>query len=419
MEILSFPVGLLVGVIPVYVSLAPEESPARLFLDGREVCVLSTASPSCQIDLGGDLAMHRLELVGPEREGGPARVERWINRPGQEAELFLRIDKQPNALRVNVGWAHPEKLLPREVRLQIGGTERALKPGEPFVWQQPLREPSILVAEALFPDGRRAQRSVVLQADFAEEAESSLSPIVVEVEPGIEVPTELLGCRVVAVEEGDAVIGVVAHPAAVRALADEILAGSFAGSRRSQLLDSRIPFLRQVVAIGATPQLPQRETIAKPSSGKGKRAAGIVTLPANLPFEGRHEPRRFADAVALGAFRVGSWPGRRAVVLILDGQCVNDHSVFKAGTVTRYLEQLHIPLVIWSAGAVNCPQWPTPRDVSSSSRFDAALVELEHLLRRQRLLWLQGELPFPMTPSPWPRGIGPPKGTKSAARVRD
>lgn len=419
MEILSFPVGLLVGVIPIYVSLAPDESPAKLFLDGSEVCLLSTESPSCRINLGGDVAVHRLELIGRARQGGPPRVERWINRPGQEAELFLRIDKEPNALRVNVGWAHPEKLSPREVRLQIAGAERALKPGEPFVWQQPLREPSILLVEAVFPDGRRAQRSLVLQADFAEDTETSLSPILVEVEPGIEVPRELLGYRVVAVEEGDAVIGVVAHPTAVRVLADEILAGSFAGSRRSQLLDSRIPFLRQVVAIGATRQLPQRETIAKPSGGKGKRAAGIVTLPALLPFEERHEPRRFADAVALAAFRVGSWPGRRAVVLILDGQCVNDHSVFTVGNVTRYLEQLHVPLVIWSAGAVNCPQWQPARDVSNLSRFDAALVELERVLRRQRLLWLQGELPFPMASSPWPWGIGPPRATKSPAQGRD
>lgn len=419
MEILSFPVGLVVGVIPVYVSLAPDESPARLFLDGHEVCVLSRESPSCRIDLGGDLAIHRLELAGPERDGGLRRVERWINRPGQEAELFLRVDRQPNALHVSVAWAHPEKLIPREVRLRLGGTERALKPGEPFVWQQALPEPSILVAEADFPDGRRAQRSLVLQGDFSEEVESSLSAIVLEVESGIEVPKELLGCRVVAVEEGDAVIGVVAHPATMRGLADEILVGSFSASRRSQLLDSRIPFLRQVVAIGATPQLPRRETIAKPSRGKGKRAAGIATLPAMLPFDDRHEPRRFADAVALAAFRVGSWPGRRAVVLVLDGQCINDHSVFSTSSVSRYLEQLNIPLVVWSVGSVDCPQWPTPRDVSNFSRFNAALVGLEGLLRRQRLFWLQGELPFPIIPSPWPRGISPPRGAEFPGQVRE
>lgn len=410
MEILSFPVGLLVGVIPVYVSLAQEESPARLFLDGREVCLLSTESLSCQVDLGQDPAIHRLELIGPNREGGSLRVQRWINRPGQEAELFLKVERQINGFRIDVGWAHPEKLSPREITLRVGRTEQSLKPGEAFVWRQSRPEPPLVVADALFPDGRRAQRSLVLAGGFSEEAESRLSPMLVEVKEGEELPREVFGRRVVAVEEGDALIGVVAHPSAVRGLADEVLAGSFAGSRRSQLLDSRIPFLRQVIAVGATPQLPQRETIAKAGGGKGRRGAGIVTLPALLPFERRHEPRRFADAVALAAFRVGSWAGRRAVVVVLDGRCSDDLSVFSPSGVTRYLAQLSVPLVTWSVGSVDCPQWPPSRDVSSLSRFDAALEELERLLRRQRLIWVEGELPFVPELSSWPPGIGPPKG---------
>lgn len=409
MEILSFPVGLLAGVIPVYVSLTPTESPAKLYLDGREVCTLSSEVRSCQVDLGSEPALHRLELVALTRDGRTVRVRRWVNRPGQAAELFLHVERRSGAMKVDVGWGHPERLEPRELRLRLGTEERLLKPGEPFMVQLPLPEPPVMAVEAIFPDGQRAQRFVLLQSGFADEVETVLSPTVVEVAAGTETPGELLGCQVVAVEEGDAVIGVVAHPATVRALADEVIGGSFAGSRRSQHLASRIPFLRQVVAVAPTEELPHRESRAKPSSGKGQRAAGLVTLPALLPFTKRDEPRRFADATALAAFRVAAWPGRRAVVLILDRECGNDRSAFKAGAVLRYLEQLHVPLFVWSIGRVQCPQWPSPYDVASVSRFDEALGQLESVLSRQRVVWLQGELPFPIPLSAWPPNIHPPK----------
>lgn len=411
MDILSFPVGLLAGVIPVVVSLTPSESPATLYLDGRAVCTLSWQSNSCQVDLGSRPAVHRLELVGPPREGGVSKAQRWINRPGQEAEVYLRVNRREDTIHVNVSWAHPDKRVPREIRLRVGSVEYVLKPGEPFVWHQTLAEPAILVAEAVFPDGQTAERALLLQDAFQEKAESFLSPILVDVGQGADMPQQVLGYAVQAVEEGDAVIGVVAHPAAVRPLADEVLAASFAGSRRSQHLDSRIPFLRQIVAIAATPELPERKSLGKPSKGKGKRAGGLATLPAMLPFGSRNEPRRFADAVALAGFRVGSWAGRRAVVLFLDRECTNDQSVFDAMGVARYLEQLRVPLVVWSIGSVHCPQWPAARPVASLSRFDEALGELEDLLRRQRVLWLRGELPFPvslpMSLLEWPVDICP------------
>lgn len=52
MDILTYPVGVVLGLAPVVVSLTPDEVPAELLLNGRQVCVFTSPSQPCTVDFG-------------------------------------------------------------------------------------------------------------------------------------------------------------------------------------------------------------------------------------------------------------------------------------------------------------------------------------------------------------------------------
>jgi hypothetical protein len=69
-EILTYPIGLVIGMLPVIANLGPQASlPAQLLLDGRPACVMTAETPKCTVDLGADLRVHRLELVRTDAKG--------------------------------------------------------------------------------------------------------------------------------------------------------------------------------------------------------------------------------------------------------------------------------------------------------------------------------------------------------------
>jgi hypothetical protein len=124
MEILSYPVGLLIGLFPIAVTLGPTAAPAHLLLDSRPVCELTVKSPGCMIDLGPNPRIHLLELIRTDTAGRiTERVGRWVNRPGIQPEIRASggCDEKTRECEVTVTWAHPGKLDPKELVLQLDG----------------------------------------------------------------------------------------------------------------------------------------------------------------------------------------------------------------------------------------------------------------------------------------------------------
>ena len=124
MEILTYPIGLVVGMLPVVANLGPAGSPpAQLLLDGRPACVMTAEAPKCTVDLGSDLHVHLLELVRTDGRGAVVeRTTRWVNGPGGQAEVYLRggCDKASGECTVSIGWGHPGKLDPRAMVVTFG-----------------------------------------------------------------------------------------------------------------------------------------------------------------------------------------------------------------------------------------------------------------------------------------------------------
>ena len=188
MEILSYPIGLLVGLFPIAASLGPSKAPAHLLLDGRPVCELTERSPGCMVDLGPDPRVHLLELLRTDAAGHVTeRVRRWVNRPGIDAEILAAggCDEAARRCDFELTWAHPLRLDPKRIDISLDGTP---------VWNGKERRvsvslgakarPQILVADAEFPDGTRATYSRTLYASYPEEAQAALQAVPLLPAPG-------------------------------------------------------------------------------------------------------------------------------------------------------------------------------------------------------------------------------------------
>lgn len=212
MDILPYPVGLLIGLFPVIVDLGGRPEPAELLLDGRPACTILARAPACTVDLGPDPVVHLLDLVRKDKAGHVTEsVKRWVNKPGVEAEVHAlgRCEKKTSSCEFTMTWAHPARLDPASLTVALDGVIVARKV-TPIV-RVPFPRcstPQVVTADATFPDGRRATFTRLLQGSYPEKAEASLQAIPIAVQPGV--PEEEIaallreaGWPVRAVEQGD------------------------------------------------------------------------------------------------------------------------------------------------------------------------------------------------------------------------
>ena len=178
LRILSFPIGLIAGEVPVEVDLGPSRTSADLYLDGRQVCSISAAAVRCMVDLGEDLHVHLLELVRRKPGGGVAeRAFRWVNRPGLEAEasILLAPRTDDGICGGRLVFSHPTKQTPVAVSAEENGRGLLIgDDGRTFRYPCPdAGVPHLITASAVYPDGARAE-AVTLAGGFGGSTDASL-----------------------------------------------------------------------------------------------------------------------------------------------------------------------------------------------------------------------------------------------------
>ena len=223
MDILSYPVGLLIGLFPVIVDLGGRPEPAELLLDGRPACAISARAPACTVDLGPDPVLHLLELVRKDKAGRVTEsVRRWVNKPGVEAEVRAagRCEKKTRACDFTVTWAHPARLDPASLTVALDGVTVARSIASALKVPFPRGStPQVVTADATFPDGRRATFTQLLQGSYPERAEASLQAVPITVTsdaPDEQIAASLreAGWPVRAVEQGGFELVFVVEPGA-------------------------------------------------------------------------------------------------------------------------------------------------------------------------------------------------------------
>lgn len=394
MQILSYPVGLVVGLIRVTVAFSSGEASGHLLLDGKRVCDLAPTRNHCEVDLGPEPRVHRLELATQTPQGFAIQDTRWLNRGVLPAEL--RVVKLARGKRCELlfAYAHPHK--EKAIGIRVDSDRGVLFEGQPREsFTVDCEGLSFLVAEATFADGLRAS-SVVSFSQFSESATSQVFPWHIEAIAAKEtVPPDVTGLPVVAVERGGAHLVVVAEPFALNNLVtlagtDEPPAGDWAVRGRT----TPLRVLRQRELAG-----PLREALSTtlilavdgfprlelPRSREWLEL--LLRACEELSQRFANRPRRFWDAIALGGYLASGMGTRRAVWAVRESPG-EDASRFSSSSAQTYLHEVNVPLMYWVIGARGGGDtMATP--VTRREEIPSAFAALGGLLARQVVLWVQ------------------------------
>jgi hypothetical protein len=415
-EITTFLLGLVLGVQPVEVSVAPAVATVEIRLDWMPVGALTGEPWRLTCDFGPRLAPHLLEAIARDNEGREVgRAQQWINLPRQRAEARLVLDSDPpgRPRRARLIWQALDYERPAEVRFLFDGKVLAPETLEEVVlpaYDQ--SEVHILSAEVEFSDDVKARADAVFGGSFGDRISSELTAVVLEAErrwipdrPELQERLLVRGrpARIVAVEKPLAELLVVREQSAQTFDGLERLV-TVGGAQRlpvrallPDLLEfgDRVRFVftsaeERMGSTGSFELMPVSEIVA------GPRNDSLFRILTGITFPGRDRAlarQRVADAVAVAGLLASGSNRRRAVLLIGSGDS-HDNSQLSPRVVRDYLDRLMVPLVVWrftdSAGLGELDTWGQSTDISSWRRFSRAYGELQRVLDSQFLVWIEG-----------------------------
>ena len=423
--------GLISGVYPIEVTVSGPVAAVEFILDGAKVARLSHSPWVAQVDLGAELRPHQLVAVALDAGGKEiARATQWLNLPRPRAEVDLILEKGedgvPTAARLT--WQSVNGVKPSALGITLDGQPLVVgADGRAALPRRDLKELHVLVAEVRFPPGVLASKDVIYGGEYGSDVSSELTAVPVRGSSGgttgaLPAADQLGGwftaggqpAAAAAVEEGPGKVTVVCLPtsAEIRSRLLPYVQGSLSTRYRTEMrLGPEDSF--QYLSLSATPfhdsripaDLFQISPALSPTDGgvfyflaEERLREGWASVPGV----------RIADAVAVAGLQAAAENHRRAVLLIL-GKDAGDASRYDPAAVRRYLESIHVPLVVWSLYGPNTPAaktWGPVEDVSSRPRLNGAVAQLRTVLDSQRIVWLDGRhLPQAIALGPAAKGI--------------
>jgi len=415
--------GLVVGMQPVELVVDPAVASVELRLDGRAIGELSGAPWRLRCDFGTSLEPHELVAVAFGAAGEElGRTRQWINLPQQPAEAAIVLEEGEGGRGTVAHLAWESVVAPEPLAIAISFDGRPLAVEDPHRIVLPDYDPDalhFLRAELEFEEGVSSVVEVSFGGAYADEVNIQLTAVPVVVERRSELPSvaQLQGrfteagrpLEVVAAEIGPVEVIVVRGEGVAQAL--DVLASGRDESRAKALFgkqsrgsgrealhfqmtlpkDHRIRFMWPYAVVQERSGV--RFEIFPPSPAVTARDGGFYWLLSSLPSPpAAGRPQRLSDAVAAAGLLAAGRNRRRAVVLVLrNGD--EDASRLAPSMVRKYLAHLGVPLVVWStdeAHAEAARSWGQIVDISSLGHLERAVKNLEHLLERQRIVWLDG-----------------------------
>ncbi len=431
LAILTYPVGLVTGEHAVDVDLGAGGQPATLFLDGQQVCTMSAGSTQCEVDFGEAPHVHLLELVRTDDSGeAVAHAVRWVNRPGQEAELVIQLS--PRTTKGVCGgkalWSHPSKRNPVLLEVTENGQSLLIREdGRSFAYPCPdPDEPHVLAASAIFPDGRRAE-AVALSGGFGGVTEAGLSAVALAARGGAEDPCQTVAARLgdtvsIADNAGFEVVFVLDPTAGYRTLMasgwskgmmpttttttkqfDSLVQQGSKGSEAKpknswKRAESSLIDAEKMWFVLANENLQRANGF---SQGKMNWLLLLFNY-GSAKIEGRP---RIADAVAASGLVAAAGPRRRAVVVILGNHPEKDGSGFTAEQAQDYLAEVGVPLFVLRNGKLRDDGWPQGVPVRTMEASADALEAVKADISAQCVAWFPGDLQLREITASLPEGV--------------
>jgi hypothetical protein len=431
LSILTYPVGLVTGEHAVDVDLGRGGEPATLYLDGEQVCLMSATSTQCKVAFGEAPHIHLLELVRRDSSGEvTGHASRWVNRPGQEAELVIQVaPRKANGICGGKAlWSHPSKRSP--VLLEVTENGRILRiqeDGRSFAFPCPdADQPHVLAGSAIFPDGKRAE-AVAVSGGFGGVAEARLSAVALTADGDGEDPcakvTAALGDTVkVAESAGFEVVFVLDPTAGYRTLMasgwtkgmmptttsttkqfDSLVQQGSKGSEanaknswkrsESSLIDAEKMWF-----------VLSNENLQR-ANGFSQGKPNWLLLMFNYGSAKIKGLPRIADAVAASGLVAAAGPRRRAVVVVLGNRPDKDGSGFTAEEAQNYLAEVGVPLFVLRNGKLRDDGWPEGVPVRTMEATADALEAVKANLNRQCVTWFPGDVHLREIAASLPNGV--------------
>lgn len=403
--------GLVVGRQPVELLVAPPVATVEVQLDGRVVGSVQQAPWRLEVDLGEALLPHRLEAVGRDAAGHEvARVVQRVNlpRPSAEVEVALRRDPDGRVSGATLSWRKNDLMPPLKIQADLDGAPVPTRVERQLTW--PPSDPRavhLLRVVLEFADGVTANREMVFGLDVAAEAESALTGVAVRYRRAGGEP-DLTGlrdqvrlhdgqARVVAVEKGSARLAVVIDPR-VREVFDRI---AYQAVRRRSLQTYQLMSGDDaLVAVGTNPvvqKLPGgMQNAVFPVCGlAGCRVDELMrSLYVWRGVVSRGDAVLLPEAAAVAGLSAMATNQRRAVVVVVGEEGLRDNPESVRRT-REFLSAIGVPLVVWTPvprklRPVSCP-WGDVVDISTYGDLYDADNAIQKLLRRQRIVWVEGD----------------------------
>lgn len=379
----------------------------RIELGGRTLATLDRPPWTVVIDFGGEITPQALEAIGYDERGTEvARASQVVNlpRPLAELEIVIRNERERPVLARLVG-RHRSHELPKRARLSIDGKPISLS--RDFSARLPALDwsrPHVLSAEMRFADGEVARRELAMAGGLGESVGSELTPVLVTT-TGSQDPTSLTGCfsrdgvalRASVLEKPNALVIMVKDPDP-RELAAQLVRFKLPvrlymskEPHELQLSGDTTERILWPVAQRFTSADEPTSLLFEHSRDVSASERGMLWLLEQRLVESPNEshPRRFADAVAVAGVSSMARPRRRAVVVVLSS--TPDKGRYAPGVVRRYLEDIGVPLFVWSAagaGPDSSGPWGAIDDISGEEGLALAIAKVNAALDGQRMAWV-------------------------------
>jgi hypothetical protein len=411
-EFVTLFVSLVAGVQPVEVAVTEDVAAVELRLDGEVVAVIDGPPWRAECDLGPEVAVHELLAVARDGDGEEvARARQLLNvpRPGAEASFLLERDEDGLPRSARLVCAGVGNSRPRSIRVTFDGApldvdsmEIELPPYDPDASH-------VLSALVEFADGVVVRADEVFGGSHGGETRTDLTAVPILVGAGAAPPRvdRLEGALRLAGDRA-AVVGVDAVGSLVLVVRDRLTKPElYRMGVELERLDSRrfrpdevlVPRelsadrdrLQFIVPIPGQPPGRLLPADLFPVSRSYEVTPGVLPWLLTHLMSPDMLGQRLADAVAVAGVRAAAGRCPRAVLLLVHGK-PEDASRQRPAAVRRYLAQLRVPLLVWSTHAdeLDIVGWGPARDVSTRARFKRAAGELEQLLARQRIVWVEG-----------------------------
>jgi hypothetical protein len=401
---LSLFFGLITGPYPVELAVSGPAAAVEIQIDGQTASRLEAPPWKATVDFGPELLPHKITARALDAQGREqARDEEWVNLPHSLAKLDILLEREGNGppRAAKLSWKNlaGEKL--RTASLTFDGLPVKLdKNGRGALPPHDLKTLHLLAARVDFLPYRSVRRDMAYGGEYGSEVATELTGVPLRVTSGKLPPAgQLAGwltaegqpLAVDAVEEGPAQLFVVAalSPEDLDKKAGKLqrLTWNLLGAGDELLFVSPAP--QRFTSSGDRSDLFQ---FSQPVHTQRDGTTDLFFSLRKVRFSAAFRSFRPADAVATAGLAAMTQNRRRAVLLVLSGDQV-DESLYVPPTVRRFLAALRVPLFVWYLGTPQpgsaAAAWGAD-EVTQSWHVGAGTDRIRKELDAQRIVMVEG-----------------------------